>query len=200
MLQDGQAAWVKKDSRLPLRLARVRECAADVRRASQGFGGQYRHIRPGEKGDMQCAPLDVGCDPLGVIGATEGIFVEESLLRRYIEPIKISATARAGVGIEDCAGFRGLKRANLRDGECAEVDGDFVVGKRQVAGDVIGVGTGSAPVTFILCCKRKGADQQQAGNGAEQNSTTHLLRMTFIAALDQATGVQLSGLDGSANM
>ena len=105
--------------------------SADVGEDAAKIGGAIERVDckdgrrgAGEKGDVEIAALGVGNDPLGVVGAAERVFVQEALVRGDVDAEDVAA-AGGVVRIEKSEGFFGFERANLRDGEVREVDGDL---------------------------------------------------------------------------
>ena len=175
-------------------LARVGEGAADVGVVGDGFAGEDGHVGAREEGDLEGAAGDEGDDPLGFVGAAEGVLVEESFVAGDAGAVEVADGGGALVEVEGGADLGGGEGADLGHGEGGEVDRDFFGREADVAGDGGGVLACGAPVAALL-----GGCEGEAGEGGEQEraderGSVHGSSMTLRRGLIKLGGKGIQGL------
>ena len=126
---------------------------------------------------MQGAIFDVSCHPLRRVGAAECVVVEELLIAGDAEAIEITAAWNVDVDVECRGRFCLGEFLDFGERVAYETDGEPSIGDRDVSGDFVCVGTGCAPVAFVLR-RAEGRKGEEGGEHYEELSLTHGLRIT----------------------
>ena len=129
--------------------------------------------------------MDIGCHPLGIVRSAERVFVKEAPGGGNVEAVEIAAAALVEVSIECRAGFSRLEWSNLRHDERSEIDRKLGLGDGQIAGDCDGIGTGGAPIAFVLSGSRKRTTEKQKNDSAHQGISIHPPSMTSVEGCEQ---------------
>src|SRR3954463_8986223 len=157
----------------------VGEGSALVGGVLDGFEGEDRRFVSGEEGKLKRVASGVCDHPLNVFGTAECVFVKKFFGGRNVDAIEASRSGSSAVGVEDGADFGGFERADLRDGRGGEVDGELLVGERDVAGDVACGGGGGSPVTSLFgVAGDEAAKKDGCGESSGREKALHLLSMT----------------------
>lgn len=123
--------------------------------------------------------------PLHVLTPAESALVQEPLVPRYAQSVKVATPSGTALCIESRADLSRLENTYLSDPKSGEVDRYLLIRESHVTCDGLGRRALCTPASFFLCHTPHGAGQPPSHKHTQQLLSLHLPSMTFTVTFDQ---------------